>query len=272
MWARARSSYLRYPKPHPRTSVQCLRTGTSSWGQLGSEFGEEFDQPHEPRMPAVQQQQLKRPAERQLYDDLHTDIAVPLHKRPRPSPAPARAPVPAPPHLLEEGPLLHPPLPSSTSPAASAARLARQSSPNAVRFTPDVSSISAAVNPAKVVAMLHPPPTTGALASISRLQPRRHLANRPAPPSPPDLAAQGRGAARQDQAEANGMASYGPAFLEKAISAFDEGRVSVNAKILKKLVPSMDPAEAYVGLGWAGWCIIHNTTPETRLQVCHRYA
>ena len=65
------------------------------------------------------------------------------------------------------------------------------------------------------------------------------------------------------------MAAYGPAFLQKAISVFDEGRVSVNAKILKKIIPSMDPAEAYTGLAWAGWCIAQNTLPETQTQVGH---
>ena len=246
-------------------------------GQLGSEFGDDFDQPHEPSMLPVrqQQQQLKRPAERQLYEDLHADIAGPLPKRPRPSPAPAQAPAVAPPHLLEEdpGPLLHPPLPSSAAPAASAARPAQQSSPKTVRFAPDASNISSAVDPAKALPLLHPSPKPAALDAISRQKLRRHLPSRPAPPSPPpDLAAQGSPAARQHQAEGDGMASYGPAFLQKAIGAFDEGRVSVNAKILKKLVPSMDPAEAYVGLGWAGWCIAHNTSPENEVQVCHRYA
>lgn len=244
-------------------------------GQLGSEFGEEFDQPHEPSMPQVarQQQQLKRSAE--IFDDLHADIAGPLAKRPRPSPAPSRVPAAAAPHLLEEdaSPLLHPPLPSSAAPAASAARPAQQISPKAVSFAPDVSSIIPALDPANVVALHHPPAPSAALDAIGRQKRRRHLPDRPVPPSPPlDLAAQGSPAARQDQAEGDGMASYGPAFLQSAISAFDEGRVSVNAKILKKLVPSMDPAEAYVGLGWAGWCLIHNTTPETRLQVSHRYA
>ena len=63
------------------------------------------------------------------------------------------------------------------------------------------------------------------------------------------------------------MGAYGPAFLQKAISVFDEGRVSVNAKILKKIIPSMDPAEAYTGLAWAGWCIAQNTLPENQTQV-----
>ena len=245
-------------------------------GQLGSEFGDEFDQPREPSMPpVVQRQQLKRPSDFQLFDALHADIAGPLAKRPRPSPAPARAPAAAPPHLLEEdaSPLLHPPLPGSAAPAASAARPARQISPKAVSFAPDVSSIIPALDPAKVVALHHPPPPSAALDAIGRQKRRRHLPDTQVPPSPPsDPAAQGSPAARQDQAEGDGMASYGPAFLQSAISAFDEGRVSVNAKILKKLVPSMDPAEAYVGLGWAGWCLIHNTTPETQLQVIQRYA
>jgi hypothetical protein len=74
---------------------------------------------------------------------------------------------------------------------------------------------------------------------------------------------------QQKSADANEMASYGPAFLQKAIGIFEGGRVSVNAKILRNLIPAMDPAEAYVGLGWAGWCIAQNTTPETQLQVGH---
>ena len=268
------SSQIPQAVPHHLSAVP--ENWDQQLGQLGSEFGEDFDQPHEPSMPpVVQRQQLKRPAERQLYDDLHADIAGPVPKRPRSSPAPARAPAVAPPHLLEEdaSPLLHPPLPSSAAPAASAARPARHTSPKAVSFAPDVSSIIPAVDPAKVVALHHPPPPTAALDAIGRQKRRRPLPDRPVPPSlPSDRAAQGSPAARQDQAEGNSMASYGPAFLQSAISAFDEGRVSVNAKILKKLVPSMDPAEAYVGLGWAGWCLIHNTTPETQLQVSHRYA
>ena len=244
-------------------------------GQLGSEFGDDLDQAQ------PQLYQRKRAADRQLYADPAADLDEPMPKRARQSPVQLAAP----PQMLEDehGLLLQPPLPDSSAAMPGAARPTWMSSPAAGRPVPGAApgqpnsrmrSLSAALGSAArpgteqsraapSASPLGKAPQDASqrneLGNSSRALPRSthasddqqgHLPNGFVP-----------------QARAAGVAAYGPAFLQKAISVFDEGRVSVNAKILKKIIPSMDPAEAYTGLAWAGWCIAQNTLPETQTQV-----
>ena len=247
-------------------------------GQLGSEFGDE------PAQAQPKLHQRKRPADHQQYADPAAGLDEPVPKRARQSPAQPAAP----PHLLEDehGLLLRSPLPNGSAAMPAAARPLWVSGSAAGRpvpggtpgkLNPRMRSLSTALGAA-----------TTAVGSAARAGAEQ---SRAAPSASPvgraplhDEAgsfreAQPRSAPASDdqqgrllngassQARAAGMAAYGPAFLQSAISVFDEGRVSVNAKILKKIIPSMDPAEAYTGLAWAGWCIAQNTLPETQAQV-----
>lgn len=226
-------------------------------GQLGSEFGEEFDQ-------AQPKAARKRSADRQLYADAGADVEAPAPKQARPSPA---APLAAPPHLLEEdhSVLLQPVITDSSSAKAGARPPWPLPGPSPRKPAGPLSApqLGKAAWPA------------GQPDSGSRALPRSASANGLRPASadrsrdPDSQRSLPNGAAAQQGGQkADGMSGYGPAFLEKAIGVFEEGQVSVNGKILKKLIPGMDPAEAYVGLGWAGWALAQYTTPATQLQVC----
>ena len=251
-------------------------------GQLGSEFGDE------PAQAQPKLHQRKRPAASQQYADPAADLDEPVPKRARQSPAQPAAP----PHLLEDehGLLLQSPLPNSSAAGLAAARPLRTTSSAAGRPVPGAApdrlntcmrSLSTALGAATTA--------VGSAARAGAEQSRAAPSASPAGRAPQEALLQNRvgsgGKAlprsapvtddqqgrlsngASSQARAAGMAAYGPGFLQKAISVFDEGRVSVNAKILKKIIPSMDPAEAYTGLAWAGWCIAQNTLPETQTQV-----
>ena len=255
-------------------------------GQLGSEFGDDPDQAQ------PQLYQRKRAAERQLYADPAADLDEPMPKRARQSPVRLAAP----PQMLEDehGLLLQPALPDSSAAMPGAARPTWMPSPAAGRpapgaapgqLNPRMRSLSAATGAANAA--------VGSAARPGAEQSRAAPSASPLGKAPieasrrSELGSSSRALPRSahvsdnqqghlsngaiPQAGAAGMAAYGPAFLQKAISVFDEGRVSVNAKILKKIIPSMDPAEAYTGLAWAGWCIAQNTLPETQTQVAQAH-
>ena len=251
-------------------------------GQLGSEFGDDLDQAQ------PQLYQRKRAAGRQLYADPAADLDEPMPKRARQSPVQPAAP----PQMLEDehGLLLQPPLPDSSAAMPGAARPTWMSSPAAGRpvpgaapgpLNPRIRSLSAALGAGSIAGggpARAGPEQSRAAPSASPLGKAPHEASRrnelgsssKALPKSAHISDNQQGHLANGatpQAGAAGMAAYGPAFLQKAISVFDEGRVSVNAKILKKIIPSMDPAEAYTGLAWAGWCIAQNTLPETQTQV-----
>ena len=283
------SSEMDQPPLPPHLSVP--ENWDQQLGQLGSEFGDEFDQP---------QVQRKRSAERQLYADIGADLDEPEPKRARQTATTLAA---APPDLLEDNHGLHlqPPLPDSSAPVpfrppfsngaaavvpplpgaspgkpaeprlivGSSARAAAHTTLGmpagaggaSARAAPAASPLGKAAQGARL---------RGQLGSDSKALPRLASASGDQAKDPGKQARLANGAnVQQGPADAKGMASYGPAFLQKAIGVFEGGRVSVNAKILKNLIPAMDPAEAYVGLGWAGWCIAENITPETQLQVGH---
>lgn len=241
-------------------------------GQLGSEFGDEFDQ----AQPQLDQRK------RQLYADPAADLDKPMPKRARQSPPRLEAP----PHLLEDenGMLLQPPLPDGPAVGPAAAKILWNSSPAAAKPMPGVSpskpsersrSLSSALARSSAAPGSAAPSASplGKAALEARLQRVQQGTDSKALPrsasaigEQPSRQANG-GTAQHNDVGKGGMASYGPAFLQKAIVVFDEGRVSVNAKILKSLIPKMDPAEAYTGLAWAGWCIAQNTLPETQMQV-----
>ena len=238
-------------------------------GQLGSEFGDEFDQ----AQPQLDQRK------RQLYADPAADLNKPMPKRARQSPPRLEAP----PHLLEDehGMLLQPPLPDGPAVGPAAAKILWNSSPAAAKPPPGVSpskpsersrSLSAALAKSSATPGSAAPSASplGKAALEARLQrAQQGTDNKALPRSASAIGEQTSRLANGGTAQHSdvGMASYGPAFLQKAIVVFDEGRVSVNAKILKSLIPKLDPAEAYTGLAWAGWCIAQNTLPETQMQV-----
>ena len=283
------SSEMDQPPLPPHLSVP--ENWDQQLGQLGSEFGDEFDQP---------QVQRKRSAECQLYADMDADLEQPVPKRARQS---AAAHAAAAPDLLEDDHGLHlqPPLPDSSAhapfrpPSSNSAATGAPPLPEASPGKPAEPRLiigSSARTAAHTTlgmpagaggasARAGPPALSlgkaaqearlrGQLGSDSKALPRSASASGDQVKDPGKQARLANGATvQQGSADADVMASYGPAFLQKAIGVFEGGRVSVNAKILKNLIPAMDPAEAYVGLGWAGWCIAQNTSPETQLQVGH---